>query len=113
MDRETCPVHRTWDDASRARSDERRRRASGPATSAQWTCDHTPRTFSRPQMVARYLETALHRHDEALTSWLQDRACPERVTSGGLGPMLRRQVGPRQRTSPAARVAARSGHEPT
>jgi hypothetical protein len=32
------------------------------------------------------------------------------VTSGGLGPTLRRQVDPRQRTPPAARVASGSGH---
>jgi hypothetical protein len=34
------------------------------------------------------------------------------VTSGGLGPTLRRQVDPRQRTPPAARVASGSGHKP-
>jgi len=34
------------------------------------------------------------------------------VTSGGLAPTLRRQVDPRQRTPPAARVASGSGHEP-
>ena len=35
-----------------------------------------------------------------------------RVTSGGLGPTLRRQVDPRQRTPPAARVASGSGQNP-
>src|ERR1700722_6531800 len=35
----------------------------------------------------------------------------QRGTSGGLGPTLRRQVDPRQRTPPAARVASDSGHK--
>jgi hypothetical protein len=35
--------------------------------------------------------------------------CPERVTSGGLGPTLRRRVDPRQRTPSAARVASGPG----
>jgi hypothetical protein len=35
--------------------------------------------------------------------------CPLRVTSGGSGPTLRRQVDLRQRTPPAARVASGSG----
>ncbi len=33
------------------------------------------------------------------------------VTSGGLGPTLRREVDPRHRTPPAARVASGSGHK--
>jgi hypothetical protein len=36
--------------------------------------------------------------------------CPLWVTSGGLGPTLRRQVDPGQRTPPAAEVASGSGH---
>jgi hypothetical protein len=35
-----------------------------------------------------------------------------RVTSGGSGPRLSRQVDPSQRTPPAARMASGSGHEP-
>jgi hypothetical protein len=40
-------------------------------------------------------------------------ASQEWVTSGGLGPTLRRQVDPRQRTPLAARVASGSGQEET
>jgi hypothetical protein len=38
---------------------------------------------------------------------------PERVTSGGLGPTVRRQVDPKQRTLPAARVASGPGQAQT